>query len=63
MNDSGEQEQKTASKEKRQFVEGVDYIFENGLMVLTRSFLLERGFCCESGCRNCPYGFRKQELE
>ena len=24
---------------------------------LTRAFLLERGFCCENGCKNCPYGF------
>ncbi|MEQ8762753.1 MAG: helical backbone metal receptor [Planctomycetota bacterium] len=28
---------------------------------LTREFLLARGHCCESGCRNCPYGFRKDD--
>jgi hypothetical protein len=22
---------------------------------LTREFLLARGHCCHSGCRNCPY--------
>jgi hypothetical protein len=22
---------------------------------LTRGFLLERGFCCKLGCKNCPY--------
>ncbi len=22
---------------------------------LCREFLLERGFCCGNGCRNCPY--------
>lgn len=22
---------------------------------LSREFLLERGFCCGSGCTNCPY--------
>lgn len=27
---------------------------------LTRAFLLERGFCCENGCKNCPYGSRRQ---
>jgi hypothetical protein len=37
--------------------EGVDYIWENGFMVLTASFLKKRGHCCESGCRNCPYDF------
>jgi hypothetical protein len=26
-----------------------------GLFVLTSSFLLERGACCHSGCRHCPY--------
>lgn len=25
--------------------------------ILTHAFLLERGYCCESGCRHCPYGF------
>lgn len=36
-------------------VEGVDYYFEDGLMVLTESFLRRRGYCCENGCRHCPY--------
>lgn len=22
---------------------------------LSREFLLKRGFCCQSGCKNCPY--------
>jgi hypothetical protein len=22
---------------------------------LSRSYLLQRGYCCELGCRNCPY--------
>jgi hypothetical protein len=37
-------------------VEGVDFYFENGLMVLTEKFLLDRGFCCQNNCRHCPYG-------
>jgi hypothetical protein len=24
---------------------------------LSRRYLLERGYCCEIGCKNCPYGF------
>ena len=39
--------------------EGVDYYFENGLMVFTRAYHLKRGYCCQSGCRHCPYGFDK----
>ena len=26
-----------------------------GLSVLTAAFLAERGSCCNSGCRHCPY--------
>lgn len=36
--------------------EGDDYVVENGMFVLTREYLLRRGSCCGSGCRNCPYG-------
>ncbi|HTH37437.1 MAG TPA: DUF5522 domain-containing protein [Pyrinomonadaceae bacterium] len=42
-------------EEKPEFKEGVDYYFENGLMVLTAEFLRKRGYCCGSGCRHCPY--------
>ncbi|HZI85281.1 MAG TPA: DUF5522 domain-containing protein [Pyrinomonadaceae bacterium] len=35
--------------------EGTDYYLENGLMVFTATFLLRRGYCCERGCRHCPY--------
>jgi hypothetical protein len=28
---------------------------ESGLFVLTARFLTERGYCCERGCRHCPY--------
>jgi uncharacterized protein DUF5522 len=28
---------------------------ETGLFVLTASFLSDRGYCCERGCRHCPY--------
>jgi hypothetical protein len=42
----------------KELVEGVDYyINENGLMVLTEHYLLERGYCCGSGCLNCPYNY------
>jgi hypothetical protein len=40
-------------------VEGKDYYLEGGLIVFTEDFLKRRGFCCESGCRHCPYGFNK----
>jgi hypothetical protein len=41
--------------ENQTFVEGLDFYFDDGLMVLTRHYLLERGTCCDTGCRHCPY--------
>lgn len=36
------------------------YYYENGLMVFTEAYHLFRGYCCERGCRHCPYGFKKK---
>lgn len=36
--------------------EGIDYYLENGLMVLTERYLRQRGYCCLTGCRHCPWG-------
>jgi 23S rRNA (cytidine1920-2'-O)/16S rRNA (cytidine1409-2'-O)-methyltransferase len=47
---------------ERRPIEGDDYYFEAGLMVLTEAFLRRRGTCCRSGCRHCPYGFGKEDL-
>lgn len=45
------------SAESPSFKEGVDYyVDENGLYIMTKAYLLRRGFCCHQGCRHCPYG-------
>jgi hypothetical protein len=44
-----------SDESEQEFNEGVDYYFENGMMVLTAHFLRKRGYCCNNGCRNCPY--------
>ena len=44
------------AEENQTFVEGLDFYFDNGLMVLTRRYLQNRGYCCENICRHCPYG-------
>ena len=44
-----------------ELIEGVDYYVENGLFVFTAQYLKERGYCCTSGCRHCPY--RQEPLE
>ncbi len=30
-------------------------------MVLTESYLKERGYCCGSGCLHCPYNYEAVE--
>jgi hypothetical protein len=44
-----------------ELVEGIDFYYERGFMVFTEKFLRDRGYCCESGCRHCPYGFLKEK--
>lgn len=36
---------------------GEDTYFDpsSGLTVLTAHYLARRGYCCDSGCRHCPY--------
>jgi hypothetical protein len=43
----------------KELVEGEDFYFEGPYMVFTEKYLRERGTCCESGCRHCPWGFRR----
>jgi hypothetical protein len=31
------------------------YYLENGRVVFTPEYHLQRGDCCGSGCRHCPY--------
>jgi len=44
----------------KKLVENEDFYIENGKYVFTEKFLKERGYCCKSGCRHCPYGFKKK---
>ena len=36
-------------------VEGQDFYREGAYVVFTARYHLRRGYCCESGCRHCPY--------
>ena len=36
-------------------VEGEDYYWEGEAMVFTGQYHLRRGYCCDQGCRHCPY--------
>jgi hypothetical protein len=35
---------------------------ENQYVVFTEKYHLERGSCCKSACRHCPYGFTNKKL-
>jgi hypothetical protein len=39
----------------KDFVENKQYYLENGAVVFTALFHLERGTCCGNKCRHCPY--------
>jgi len=40
-------------------VEGEDYYLnEQGYMVLTEKYHLQRGNCCGNGCKHCPYQYK-----
>jgi hypothetical protein len=32
-----------------------DFYYEGPCMVFTAAYHLKRGYCCNSGCRHCPY--------
>jgi hypothetical protein len=35
--------------------EGDDFYREGAFIVFTARYHLRRGYCCESGCRHCPF--------
>jgi hypothetical protein len=42
----------------KSLIDGEDFYFnEQGYMVLTARYLLQRGYCCGNGCRHCPYDY------
>ena len=36
-------------------VEGEDYYMDGPYLVFTEAYHLKRGYCCNSGCRHCPW--------
>ena len=45
----------TGTDSDSRLTEGRDYYSEGAVIVFTARYLLRRGYCCESGCRHCPY--------
>jgi hypothetical protein len=51
----GASDGQTERSSKLPLLEERDYYLEGGLMVFTAHYLMQRGYCCENGCRHCPY--------
>ena len=58
MDDEATQKKKVG---KTELCETYDYYMENGYVVFTEHYHQQRGYCCRSGCRHCPYGFEKNK--
>lgn len=42
----------------KDLIEGTHYyINEDGFVVLTELYHLEKGYCCGNGCKHCPYEY------
>lgn len=39
------------------------YTSEEGYLVFTEAYHLKRGYCCQNGCKHCPYGFKKNRVK
>jgi len=39
----------------KEFIQDKHYYLDNGRVVFTTLFHLERGYCCGNKCRHCPY--------
>jgi hypothetical protein len=50
------QSKEAAVPRRKKPVLGVDYIMDyDGHAQFTREYLIKQGFCCNAGCRYCPY--------
>lgn len=39
----------------KDFVEKIHYYLDNGKIVFTEQYHIERGYCCGNKCRHCAY--------
>ena len=57
MTETANNSNKPASKASSAgtLIENVHYYMDSGNLVFTEIYHLERGSCCGSACRHCPY--------
>jgi len=39
------------------------YLTAEGYIVFTEKYHLKRGYCCQSGCRHCPFKVKTDRKE
>lgn len=59
--DGNEQQQRSDRLERLGLQPGDYYFSEEGYLVFTEQYHLKRGYCCQSGCRHCPYEFNRKK--
>jgi hypothetical protein len=61
--EANEQQQRSDRLERLGLQPGDYYFSEEGYLVFTEQYHLKRGYCCQSGCRHCPYEFHARKKE
>ena len=47
-------------KNEKEEEEADYYLNDQCLIVFTEKYHLKRGYCCENGCKHCPYGKKNE---
>ena len=53
--DPKQSDRQELSKPEQSELGSEDFYFEGPFLVFTAAYHLNRGFCCSSDCRHCPY--------
>ena len=58
---NGNEQRERGERLRRLGLEEGDYYYSpEGYLVFTEQYHLKRGYCCQSGCRHCPFGFSEK---
>jgi Family of unknown function (DUF5522) len=53
--DAKNQRMEETSKSAESELRPEDFYYDGPYLVFTAAYHLKRGYCCNSGCRHCPY--------
>jgi hypothetical protein len=55
MTEPPEPDSEAPANSQRRELSPEDFYYEGPYLVFTAEYHLKRGYCCNSGCRHCPY--------